>query len=72
MYNFLCNKHIPNIYKCNSRDIRLQVLAGLIDSDGSTVRGGCDIIQKNEILLDDIIYLARSLGFACYKKKCKK
>ena len=71
-HNLICNKHIPHIYKCNSREIRLQLLAGIIDSDGSNSQNSYDIIQKNETLLDDIIYLARSLGFACYKKECKK
>jgi superfamily II DNA or RNA helicase len=70
--NLIDNKHIPNNYKCNSRDIQLQVLAGIIDSDGSYSKGGFDIIQKNEKLLDDIIYIARSLGFAAYKLKCEK
>jgi superfamily II DNA or RNA helicase len=71
-HNLIGNKHIPHIYKCNSREIRLQLLAGILDSDGSAAHSGYDIIQKNERLLDDIIYLARSLGFACYKKECKK
>jgi len=71
-YNLIDNKHIPHIYKCNSREIRLQLLAGIIDSDGSILNDGYNIIQKNEILLDDIIYLARSLGFASYKKEYKK
>ena len=71
-YNLLLNKHIPKIYKCNSRQVRLELLAGIIDSDGCESRGGYDIIQKNETLLDDIIYVARSLGFAAYKKVCKK
>ena len=73
-YNLLNNKHIPHVYKCNSRDIQLKVLAGIIDSDdGSLIYNGCyDVIQKNEKLLDDIIYIARSLGFAAYKKECKK
>ena len=71
-HNLICNKHIPHIYKCNSREIRLQVLAGILDSDGSNNQNSYDIIQKNEKLLDDIIYLARSLGFACYKKECEK
>ncbi len=71
-HNLVCNKHIPHIYKCNSREIRLQLLAGILDSDGSNSQNSYDIIQKNETLLDDIIYLARSLGFACYKKECKK
>lgn len=72
-YNVLNNKHIPQIYKCNSKDIRLNILAGIIDTDGSLVYNGCyDIIQKNETLLDDIIYVARSLGFAAYKTVCNK
>jgi superfamily II DNA or RNA helicase len=71
-HNLIKNKHIPHIYKCNSRKIRLELLAGIIDSDGSYNYGGYDIIQKNEELLDDIIFLARTLGFAAYKKKCEK
>jgi hypothetical protein len=71
--NLINNKHIPDIYKCNSRENRLQLLAGLIDSDGSLDSSGCyDFIQKSEKLIDDVIYLCRSLGFACYKSKQKK
>lgn len=70
--NLIANKHIPKEYKFNSRDVQLQVLAGVIDSDGSLGVKGYDIIQKNERLLDDIIFIARSLGFAAYKKECTK
>jgi hypothetical protein len=73
IYNLINNKHIPFIYKCNSRENRLKLLAGLIDSDGSLDSSGCyDFIQKSEKLIDDVIYVARSLGFACYKSKQKK
>ena len=70
--NLMKNKHIPDIYKHNSEDIRLKVLAGLIDTDGFLLddKAGFEIIQKNEKLADDIVYLARSLGFACYKAQC--
>lgn len=71
-YNLINNKHIPHDFKCNDRQTRLELLAGLIDSDGSLMGNGYDIIQKNEKLLDDNIYLARSLGFAAYKNVCKK
>lgn len=71
-YNLLQNKHIPHDYKCNDRQTQLELLAGIIDSDGSESNNSYDIIQKNETLLDDIIFLARSLGFAAYKKECKK
>jgi superfamily II DNA or RNA helicase len=71
-HKLINNKHIPELYKCNSREVRLELLAGVIDSDGSLSHCGYDIIQKRENLLDDIIYLARSLGFAAYKNKCEK
>ena len=69
--NLINNKHIPMIYKCNSREVRLSVLAGLLDSDGS-YDGFCfDIGLTNEKLFDDLLFLARSLGFACYKTQKK-
>ena len=64
------NKHIPMNYKCNSRENRLKLLAGFIDADGHYgKRNEFEITQclEHEKLLDDIIYLARSLGFSCYK-----
>ena len=70
--NLINNKHIPFNYKCNSRNIQLQLLAGIIDSDGYQ-KGNCyEICQKNTQLANDIVFLCRSLGFACYIKKCKK
>ena len=73
-YNLLNNKHIPNDYKINDRNVRFQILAGIIDTDGSySQRDKCfEIIQKSKVLSDDIIFIARSLGFAAYQKKCHK
>jgi hypothetical protein len=65
--NMINNKHIPQVYKCNSRENRLKLLAGLLDSDGNLSNGSFEFTQKNEELMDDVIYLARSLGFSCYK-----
>ena len=74
-HNLLNNKHIPMIYKCNSRENRLKLLAGIIDSDGycNLSKKYFSISQslKHSKLMDDIIYLCRSLGFACYKKEKK-
>lgn len=67
-YNLLKNKYIPHYYKCNSRDIQLKLLAGFIDSTGYYYNNCYTIIQKNEKLLDDIIFLSRSLGFCAFKK----
>lgn len=72
--NLMNNKHIPNDYKCNSREVRLKVLAGLLDTDGTLTQDktGFEIVQKNDKLSDDIEYLAKSLGFFVAKKKCVK
>lgn len=62
------NKHIPFIYKCNSRENRLKLLAGFIDSCGhlkKLCKSAFEITSciEKKILLDDIIYISKSLGF---------
>jgi len=69
--NLLGNKHIPDRYLRGTRETRLQVLAGLIDTDGYLNYNTYTIVQKNEGLMRDIVFLARSLGFACYSHPCK-
>lgn len=61
----LNNKHIPREYLNNSRANRLQLLAGLIDSDGHYLvqSNGFEISQKNEILCRQIKFLCDSLGY---------
>lgn len=72
-YNLLDNKHIPDVFKINDRQTRLQVLAGLIDSDGHLANDSYfEIVQKSEKLANDIVYLARSLGFYCSKSEVQK
>lgn len=61
-------KHIPDLIKLNKREDRLAILAGLLDTDGSTSNGCVEITQKTEKLADDICFVARSLGLAAYKK----
>lgn len=68
----LQNKHVPIIYKINDRNTRLEVLAGLMDTDGSYSGKGFDYISKLERLADDVVFIARSLGLAAYKSKCIK
>jgi hypothetical protein len=70
--NLIDNKHIPDIYKYNSRENQLKLLAGLLDTDGSYLRNCYDIIQKNYILAKDIEFVARCLGFSCKIVACKK
>ena len=72
--NLLDNKHIPDIYKYNDINNRLNILAGIIDSDGhyQVKSNQYEITLKSEKLIDDVLYLARSLGFSCNKKNIKK
>ena len=73
-YSLDNNKHIPDIYLYNSKEIRLKLLAGLIDSDGYLRNNVYEIVQKNELLANQIQILTRSLGFktsSCtVTKKC--
>lgn len=59
------NKHIPQCYLANSREVRLQLLAGIIDAIGNYRRklNFYSIVQRDERLMKDIVYLAKSLGF---------
>ena len=63
-------KRILPIYLTNTVAVRLQLLAGLIDTDGHLDRCGVYVIPtKWAGLRDDILFLARSLGFAAYSRK---
>ncbi len=66
-YNLINNKHIPQEYIVNSKEIRLAVLAGIIDTDGTVMRNGTRVTitqgLPNQQVAHDIVILARSLGF---------
>lgn len=66
------NKHIPHGYKTASRKDRLELLAGIIDTDGYLSRGSFDIVVKQPALAEGICFVARSLGLAAYSKPCVK
>lgn len=62
------DKHIPPMYLRASIDQRLDVLAGLIDTDGHVERvtGRVRIATCDKILADSILELANTLGFKPY------
>lgn len=66
------NKHIPYEYLYNDRQSRLELLAGLIDTDGYQGTKMFEIVQKKKILADQILILARSLGFRANIVKSEK
>jgi hypothetical protein len=68
---------IPNEYKINSKNKRLSLLGGLIDSSGGINRNNefeFEFYQslENGDIIDDVMYICRSLGFKCTKSRCTK
>lgn len=57
--------HIPEEYKLGSREVRRQLLVGILDGDGSVSASGYEVTFKQRRLLTDVIFVARSLGMAC-------
>jgi len=66
------DRFIPDEFKLGSTTTRRQVLAGLIDTDGSATGGCYDYISKSEQLANDVAFVARSLGLAAYVAACEK
>ena len=71
-YNLINNKHIPDRYKYASIKNRLELIAGLIDTDGHIHHGGYDWISKYENLANDFTFMCRSVGLSARITQCKK
>lgn len=58
------NKHIPDMYKYNSVEVRKNVIAGLIDTEGYVYHrnGRITISNTNKRIIDDAAFILRSLG----------
>lgn len=69
MLGVIKNKHIPQLYKKSSVEQRLELLAGLVDTDGYLGHDICGseffeiTILKNQLAYD-IVDVVRSLGFS--------
>lgn len=64
------DKFIPSEYKYNSTKVRLNLLQGLMDTDGYVSSDGIPMFCTiSEFLCCDIMWLARSLGYNCAYKK---
>lgn len=70
-YDLFNNKHIPLQFLTNTRKNRLELLAGLLDTDGYYDKRGNDyeFCSKDKRLTDQFAYLCRSLGFRCTVKE---
>lgn len=65
-YKLPFNKHIPEDYLINTKENRLELLAGLLDTDGylrPDLKSNYEFTTKYKSLVIDVFNLARSLGF---------
>jgi hypothetical protein len=62
-FNLLGNKHIPDRYMRASEQQRRQLLAGLMDSDGTVKGHQVSICMVREGLMRQVLQLVRSLGY---------
>ena len=66
-YGLVNNKFIPKDYMINSKEVRLALLAGLIDTDGSVEQEGVTIrisqCIEHKAIIDGARFIADSLGF---------
>ena len=60
-----CTQKIPNDYKFNTRKVRLEVLAGILD-EHATLKDNVYYINSK---FNDLVFLARSLGLAATLNK---
>jgi hypothetical protein len=67
-------KRIPREYMRASLADRLELLAGLIDTDGhlDNGSGGFDFVQKSEHMARDVAWLARSVGCHATVRRVQK
>lgn len=67
-------KFIPKDYLYNTSEVRMKVLQGLLDTDGTVNNNGIPMITTtSEKLAEDIMFLCRSLGYnvRIFKKQGK-
>ena len=63
-FNIYGNKHIPNEYFTASLNQRLELLQGLIDTDGHVMKDGkVEFYNVNKDLIEDVRTLISSLGY---------
>lgn len=70
--NLIKNKHIPDEYIFNDINIRIELLKGLMDSDGTVEKNGtCRFYQSNKVFIEQVRFLLSSLGIKS-TIRCKK
>lgn len=63
------DKFVPVAYLTAPVRDRLELLAGMLDTDGRLSSDGYDWRSKSRQLADDMVFLCRSLGLAAYESR---
>lgn len=69
-YNLINNKHIPSDYLYASVEQRMELVRGIMDTDGHISSSGhIELVQKNKELIDSFCLLLSSLGIKYHRKE---
>lgn len=66
------DKFIPDEYKYNSRAVRIALLKGLLDTDGTVTKGKIELVLSSRKMVEDVQWLCSSLGIATSNIRIKK
>ena len=66
------DKFIPDEYKYNSKEVRINILKGILDADGTVDnKGRIEIVLSSKQLIEDIKWICASLGINYTKDRIK-
>ena len=65
-------KFIPEEYKYNSRAVRISLLKGLLDADGTVTNGKIELVLSSKRMIEDVRWICASLGIPCTNIRIKK
>ena len=60
-------KFVPKMYLTASKEDRLQLLAGILDTDGHLSKNCFNLTMKSKQVIDAVAFIARSLGLAVHQ-----
>ena len=66
------DKFIPEEYKYNSRAVRIALLKGLLDADGTVSNGKIELVLSSKRMIEDVRWICASLGIPCTDIRIKK
>lgn len=66
------DKFIPEEYKYNSKEVRIALLKGLLDADGTVTKGKIELTLSSKQMIEDVRWLCGSLGIPCSNLRIKK